>query len=205
MGFTIKLVKVNSLQIKETLIVELMKFYELSVKKERSNDKNALIYATVVIPSYNYLMMKSLILVLAFACIALSLPFREQIALVNSLEVGRIEDPMAWTCVGCDESNIPIHSYVIEEKEVEIRSILSVYDEYTVLAFRYTANIKNLWQDVLWAFQIQDEEAPKGCKVQKIWDEMWARIRTDVIAGLRQHVHTKRLIITGISLGGALA
>lgn len=65
--------------------------------------------------------------------------------------------------------------------------------------------MQNLWQDVLWALQIQDEEAPAGCKVQKIWDNMWARIRSDVIAGLRQHVHTKRLVITGISLGGALA
>ena len=61
---------------------------------------------------------------------------------------------MAWTCVGCDESNKPIHSYVIEEKAVEIRSILSVYEEHTVLAFRYTANLKNVWQDLLWAFQV---------------------------------------------------
>lgn len=34
---------------------------------------------------------------------------------------------------------------------------------------------------------------------------MWAKIKDDVLAGLRQHVHTKRLIITGISLGGGLA
>ena len=34
---------------------------------------------------------------------------------------------------------------------------------------------------------------------------MWARIKNDVFAGLRKHVHTKRLIITGISLGGGLA
>lgn len=61
---------------------------------------------------------------------------------------------MAWTCVGCDENNKPIHSYIIEEKAVEIRSILSVYEEYTVLAFRYTANLKNVWQDILWAFQV---------------------------------------------------
>jgi len=53
--------------------------------------------------------------------------------------------------------------------------------------------------------QIQDEEAPKGCKVQKVWDRMWGKIRDDVIAGLRKHVHTRRLVITGISLGGALA
>ena len=34
---------------------------------------------------------------------------------------------------------------------------------------------------------------------------MWATIRDDVIAGLRKNVHTTRLIITGISLGGGLA
>lgn len=61
---------------------------------------------------------------------------------------------MDWTCVGCDADNKPIHTYVIEEKAVEIRCILSVYEEHTVLAFRYTANLKNVWQDLLWAFQV---------------------------------------------------
>jgi triacylglycerol lipase len=34
---------------------------------------------------------------------------------------------------------------------------------------------------------------------------MWATIHDDVLNGLREHVHTRRLIITGISLGGGLA
>lgn len=34
---------------------------------------------------------------------------------------------------------------------------------------------------------------------------MWDTIRSDVLNGLRQNVHTRRLIITGISLGGGLA
>ena len=34
---------------------------------------------------------------------------------------------------------------------------------------------------------------------------MWESIRDDVIADLRKYVHTTRLIITGISLGGGLA
>ena len=34
---------------------------------------------------------------------------------------------------------------------------------------------------------------------------MWNTIRADVLAGLRKTAHTGRLIITGISLGGALA
>lgn len=34
---------------------------------------------------------------------------------------------------------------------------------------------------------------------------MWNSIRADVIRDLANSVHTKRLIITGISLGGGLA
>ena len=34
---------------------------------------------------------------------------------------------------------------------------------------------------------------------------MWSTIRDDVIIGLRKFAHTKRLIVTGISLGGGLA
>lgn len=34
---------------------------------------------------------------------------------------------------------------------------------------------------------------------------MWNKIRGDVLAGLKKSAHTGRLIITGISLGGALA
>lgn len=98
--------------------------------------------------------MKAALLLTAIFCLSATLPFREQISLLNSLQVGRLEDPNDWTCVGCEDWNKPIHSYVIEEPNVEIRSILSVYDEYTVLAFRYTANAKNLWQDVLWAIQV---------------------------------------------------
>jgi hypothetical protein len=72
--------------------------------------------------------MKTFIVLLALTIALQALPYREQIALVNSLEVGRIEDPMDWTCAGCEDWNKPIHSYVIEEKEVEIRAILSVYE-----------------------------------------------------------------------------
>ena len=89
-----------------------------------------------------------------FVLSCLSIPFHDQIALVNSLEVGRDEEPMVWSCVGCDASNKPISSTIIEEKIVETRAILSVYSEYSVLAFRYTANIKNIQQDILWAIQV---------------------------------------------------
>ena len=95
-----------------------------------------------------------IVLVAALLCLATSLPFKHQIALLNSLEVGREEDPMVWTCAGCDEDFKPIRSHIIEEDEVKIKSILSVYEEYTVLAFRYTANLKNVWQDLLYPIQV---------------------------------------------------
>lgn len=31
-----------------------------------------------------------------------SIPYKQQTALLNSLEVGRKEDPTVWSCVGCD-------------------------------------------------------------------------------------------------------
>lgn len=54
-----------------------------------------------------------LVLTLLIATAVYSLPYAQQLALVNSLQVGRLEDPNLWTCVGCDETNKPIHSYVI--------------------------------------------------------------------------------------------
>lgn len=49
-------------------------------------------------------MMKSIsITVLAvLVCLTVSIPFEQQIALLSSLEVGRLEDPMLWTCAGCE-------------------------------------------------------------------------------------------------------
>jgi hypothetical protein len=73
------------------------------------------------------------------------------------------------------------------------------------LAFRYTANIKNIWQDLLWSIQVQDQKAPEGCKVQKQYDNMWNSIRKQVYEDLVASSHTKHLIITGISLGGGLS
>ena len=96
----------------------------------------------------------TILLLAALVCLAASLPFKSQIALLNSLEVGREEAPMEWTCAGCDEDTKPINSHVIEEKAVKIRAILSVYEEYTVLSFRYTANLKNVWQDLLYPIQV---------------------------------------------------
>ncbi len=86
-----------------------------------------------------------------------------------------------------------------------MKAILSVYDDYTVLAFRYTATLKNVWQDIIYAKQTQDEHAPKGAKVQREYDRMWNSIRDYTLDDLQAHSHTGHLIITGISLGGGLA
>ena len=60
--------------------------------------------------------MKATFLILtALLCLATSLPFKHQIALLNSLEVGREEEPMTWTCAGCEQDTKPIRSHIIEE------------------------------------------------------------------------------------------
>jgi hypothetical protein len=100
------------------------------------------------------MMRYSLLILLSLVALTLGLPYKHQLALVNSLEVGRDEDPMVWSCVGCDADNKPLRSYLVQETSVEIRAILSIYEEYTVLAFRYTANAKNIFQDVLYPLQV---------------------------------------------------
>jgi len=48
-------------------------------------------------------MKTALIVVLALLVLqASAIPFKQQIALLNSLEAGRDEDPMTWACNGCD-------------------------------------------------------------------------------------------------------
>lgn len=69
----------------------------------------------------SYLMKISasaIVLVAYLAVTCFSIPFRDQIALVNSLEVGREEDPMVWNCTGCDSSNKQKSSSIIEEPVV---------------------------------------------------------------------------------------
>lgn len=95
-----------------------------------------------------------LLLAVILLNVALSLPFKDQIALLNSLQVGRDEDPMVWECNGCDPSTRPNKGYVIKEDSNDLKAILTVYDEYTVLAFRYTATLKNVIEDILYFFQV---------------------------------------------------
>lgn len=60
--------------------------------------------------------MNKLVILSILALCAFTLPYKDQLALVNSLEVGRDEEPSAWTCVGCDDSNRPLLTNVIEDK-----------------------------------------------------------------------------------------
>lgn len=61
-------------------------------------------------------MNKSLILLIIATVLSSTfcLPFEDQIALANALQVGRKEDPNVWGCSGCDAANKPIHSYIVE-------------------------------------------------------------------------------------------
>jgi hypothetical protein len=116
-----------------------------------------------------------------------------------------------WSCVGCDADNKPLRSYLVHETSVEIRAILSVYEEYTVLAFRYTANVKNTFQGCSLSppskfitTQHQDDDAPQDARFR----------RSTTICGRKSGRTSSTtedirayypLIITGISLGGGLA
>lgn len=44
----------------------------------------------------------TILLVALLAAFVTCIPWRDQIALVNSLQVGRKEDPNVWGCNGCD-------------------------------------------------------------------------------------------------------
>lgn len=60
--------------------------------------------------------LTTLIFFAAFLACAVAIPWRDQIALVNSLQVGRNEDPHIWSCYGCELENKPLAITVIEEK-----------------------------------------------------------------------------------------
>lgn len=154
--------------------------------------------------------MKALSVFLVLLYVATSLPHEDQMALANSLIVGRddLSDLYTWTCKVCDASNKPIHAHIIEEKSVDIKSIVSVYPNFVILAFRYTNTALNVWQDILYPLQVKDEHTCDKCKVQKAYNNMWGKVRTNVMKDLREirlQTSLDTLIITGISLGGGLS
>lgn len=76
------------------------------------------------------------------------------------------------------------------------------------MAFRYTNTVLNVWQDILYPLQIKDEHTCSKCKVQKAYNNMWEKIKRNVIIDLKEIRFQTRLdvlMITGISLGGGLA
>lgn len=88
--------------------------------------------------------------------IAASLPFEDQRVLANSLIVGRddYQDLYNWECKVCDSINKPIHAHFVEETNVDVKCIISVYEDMIVLAFRYTNTALNVWQDILYPLQV---------------------------------------------------
>lgn len=130
--------------------------------------------------------------------------------LANSMLVGRDdhEDLTNWDCNVCDSTNKPLHAHYIEEKEKDVKCVLSVYATFVSLAFRYTNTALNIWQDVLYANQVVDSNVCSNCKVQKAYKNMWGAIKDDVLADLKEiqkQTGLKRIFITGISLGGGLS
>jgi predicted lipase len=126
--------------------------------------------------------------------------------LANSLVVGRADK--AWQCKICDESNKPLTSHYIHHTVKDIKCIISVYKDFAVLGFRYTNSLKNVWQDILYPFQVVDEGTCKKCKVQKVYHNMWNSLRYNITVDLMKINSENKidtLYITGISLGGGLA
>lgn len=66
----------------------------------------------------------------------------------------------------------------------------------------------NVWEDILYPFQVKDDNTCNKCKVQAEYNRMWNGIRDNVFSDLREirnQTGTNKLYITGISLGGGLA
>lgn len=59
--------------------------------------------------------MKAAILLALLVLITVSIPYEDQMALTNSLIVGRDDqsDLLEWTCKTCDPSNKPLHAHII--------------------------------------------------------------------------------------------
>lgn len=154
--------------------------------------------------------MKVLLGLLCLLALSTALPYVEQMLLANSMIVGRDDgmDLINWECNVCLPENRPLHAHFIEEKEKDIKCILSVYPTFVVLAFRYTNTLLNVWQDILYANQVVDSNVCNNCKIQKAYKKMWDTIVNDVLGDLRlirQQTNLRKIYITGISLGGGLS
>ena len=153
--------------------------------------------------------MKFTLALLAVLCaVSYALPYADQMTLANSLIVGRSEDLELWICKVCDDSNRPIHAHYVQDTKTHIKSIISVYNDFVVLAFRYTATALNVWQDLLWVHQVVDDHTCKKCRVQAEYNRMWGKIRNNVTSDLieiKRQTGLEKLYITDLSLGGALA
>lgn len=166
-----------------------------------------IIYHSIII---HLITMKAALVCLFLISLSAALPYVEQMLLANSMIVGRDDnlDLINWDCNVCLPENRPLHSHYIEQKEKDVKCVLSVYPTFIVLAFRYTNTLLNVWQDVLYANQIVDSNVCNNCKVQKAYKKMWDTIVTDVLndlALIRKQTNLKKIYITGISLGGGLS
>lgn len=88
-----------------------------------------------------------------------------------------------------------------------MKCIISTYDNFVILAFRYTI-AGNIAQDAAIYSKTEQSVLGKGCNVQSSHMKMWRGVQENVTRDLREiqkETQSKRLYVTGISLGGALA
>lgn len=85
---------------------------------------------------------------------------------------------------------------------------MSVYPSFAVLAFRYTSNLLNTWKDILYPLQTKVGGTCGDCKIQKSYNNMWEKLKQDVLRDLKEiktQTNLDSLIITGLGLGGGLS
>ncbi len=85
--------------------------------------------------------------------------------------------------------------------------LIARYPGYHLLSFRYTNTISNVLADLNYASQVQQPGACDGCKVHSSFKGLWDAIKYNVTNDLRfnnQQFPRPKLVISGISLGGAL-
>lgn len=101
-------------------------------------------------------MSLKIVIFLSIVAVLSCLPHDDQLTLASSLIVGRdgYDELYAWNCKVCDNSNKPIHAHIIEEKEKDVKCIITLYPDHLILAFRYTNTAQNVWQDILYPLQV---------------------------------------------------
>jgi hypothetical protein len=104
-----------------------------------------------------------ILVAISLLTVALCIPFADQVSLVNSLIVVKQTDLFKAT--------------LLRILSLTLNLSLVYYPNFVVLAFRYFATAINIWQDLLYVYQVADEHMCSNCKVHREYDKMWNIIR----------------------------